>query len=455
MLTFRLLVVLCVLGLLELAAAHVPPQCAMICAAQASQEPPYVNKTQLELCADKGYSQLVGGCVKQECTVIEGLSCGLPRVDHRRDVRVITLTMFALATVFFAIRMAVKYLRYTPWGADDTWLTLAIALLIPFVTVIQCMIPQGLGLEIWVLHDYQITTFLRYLLAAQTHYILTIAIIKASILAFFLRIFPDEMFKKVVWCTLIYDLLVGVIFFTLSLIQRQPTWLIWEGWKDKDQRGVVLELNNLGLGHGGMNIVLDLWMLVLPFTQLYKLQHPWHKKLGIFAMFSVGIFLTIVSAIRVKSLVSFATSENVTDDARETVIWSCIELCVGIVVACMPHARQLFREATRKFRRTRQPPSSAERTSRTYWSPRRVHRDDSVESGTAVDHSAAGPVPPNKSWYSSTTQSAYTTTTCTSSRQHSSFASDAPTRVASVAQTLDEAPGMQLKTLGDKPGSQG
>lgn len=139
-----------------------------------------------------------------------------------------------------------------------------------------------------------------------------ISIIKASILAFFLRIFPDETFKKVVWCTIIYDLLVGFIFMTLSLVQRQPTWLIWEGWKDKDQRGIVLKLNDLGLGHGGMNVALDLWMLVLPFTQLYKLNHPLHKKLGIFAMFSVGIFLTVVAAIRVKSLVEFATSQNIT-----------------------------------------------------------------------------------------------------------------------------------------------
>lgn len=48
--------------------------------------------------------------------------CGLPAEDRRRSVRVVTLTMFALASVFFLIRMVVKYLRFTPWGADDTWL---------------------------------------------------------------------------------------------------------------------------------------------------------------------------------------------------------------------------------------------------------------------------------------------------------------------------------------------
>lgn len=150
------------------------------------------------------------------------------------------------------------------------------------------------------------------LLAVQEHYILIIAIIKASILAFFLRIFPDERFKKVVWCTLVLDLLVGFMCFLLGIVQRVPTWLIWEGWKDKEPHGVVVDLNNLGLAHGGMNVVLDVWMLFLPFTQLYKLNHPLHKKIGIFAMFSVGIFLTIVAAIRVHNLSTYATSQNIT-----------------------------------------------------------------------------------------------------------------------------------------------
>lgn len=127
------------------------------------------------------------------------------------------------------------------------------------------------------------------LLAVQTHYIFILAIIKASILYFFLRIFPDKWFRRAVWVTLAYDLFVGFIFIVLSLVQRQPTWLIWEGWRDKDPRGVVLDLNKLGLAHGGMNIALDVWMLVLPLTQLYKLNLKLRKKLGIMAMFCVGI----------------------------------------------------------------------------------------------------------------------------------------------------------------------
>ncbi|KAJ0320865.1 hypothetical protein COL5a_009467 [Colletotrichum fioriniae] len=129
-----------------------------------------------------------------------------------------------------------------------------------------------------------------YLLMVQTLYIFVLSIVKASILLFFLRIFPDKKFRIAVWWTLAYDLFVGFIFIVFSFVQRQPTWLIWEGWRDKEPRGVILDLNKMGLSHGGMNIALDVWMLILPLTQLYKLNLKTKKKLGIIAMFSVGIF---------------------------------------------------------------------------------------------------------------------------------------------------------------------
>ncbi|GKT50342.1 uncharacterized protein ColSpa_10523 [Colletotrichum spaethianum] len=68
-----------------------------------------------------------------------------------------------------------------------------------------------------------------------------------------------------------------------------PTWLIWEGWRDKEPRGVVLDLNKMGIVHSSMNIALEVWMLLLPLTQLYKLNLKMKKKLGVIAMFSMGI----------------------------------------------------------------------------------------------------------------------------------------------------------------------
>ncbi|KAK1982405.1 hypothetical protein LZ30DRAFT_688447 [Colletotrichum cereale] len=99
------------------------------------------------------------------------------------------------------------------------------------------LIPHGPGPDIWILHNYQITTFL-----------------KVSV-----------------------------------KLQRRPIWLIWDGWRDKEPRGIVVDLNKMGIVHGSITIALDVWMLLLPLTQLYKLNLGMKKKLGVIDMFGVGI----------------------------------------------------------------------------------------------------------------------------------------------------------------------
>ena len=54
--------------------------------------------------------------------------------------------------------------------------------------------------------------------------------------------------------------------------------------------------------------------------------------------------LTIVAAIRVHELVIFASSADLTViSAQKAIVWSFIELTVGVMVACMPHIRHLSR----------------------------------------------------------------------------------------------------------------
>ncbi|KAJ3536516.1 hypothetical protein NM208_g6678 [Fusarium decemcellulare] len=250
--------------------------------------------------------------------------------------------MGAVAVVFFAMRMTAKALCLYSWGADDVLIIVSFVFLISFVIIIQLMIPQGLGLDIWVLSDGQITAFLKYFFVLQTDYTLALALIKSSILCFFLRIFPDTKFRIAVWGTLVVNILTGLIFVILNFFQRRPLSLMWEGWKDMPPRGVVLDLDKMALSHSFINIALDAWMLILPLTQLYKLGLKLKKKIGVIAMFSVGLFLTVVSIVRVLSILNFTTAKHATaSDSQWAMIWSCIEVCVGVMVACMPHTRQL------------------------------------------------------------------------------------------------------------------
>lgn len=83
--------------------------------------------------------------------------------------------------------------------------------------------------------------------------------------------------------------LICLIYLILFLIQRMPLWLFWEGWKGKTPRGVIVDGNAMGISHGALNVALDIWMLILPLSPLVKLGVKFKKKVGVIAMFSVGI----------------------------------------------------------------------------------------------------------------------------------------------------------------------
>ncbi|KAI8231591.1 hypothetical protein K4K56_002249 [Colletotrichum sp. SAR 10_98] len=265
------------------------PECAVTCALKALPQSPCTIDNTTCLCTNPVFNGFVGDCVKTACTVQEALN--------------ILLTL----------------------RADN---------------IRQSVLNYGLGQDIFKLHPYQITMFLKLLFVLQLFYILDLAVIKASIICLYLRVFSIRSFRTVLWCTQGFNFLLGFSYVLLSLVQCQPLNHYWNGW-DGRHPGKCADLNLIGLTHVGFNIGLDVWMLILPASQVYKLNLPLKKKLGVMAMFGVGVFLTIVSIIRIKSLLVFATSFNITAETLWGIIWSYVELCVGISVACMPAARQL------------------------------------------------------------------------------------------------------------------
>uniref|UniRef100_A0A8H7NCA9 Rhodopsin domain-containing protein n=1 Tax=Bionectria ochroleuca TaxID=29856 RepID=A0A8H7NCA9_BIOOC len=74
---------------------------------------------------------------------------------------------------------------------------------------------------------------------------------------------------------------------------------------------------------------------------LWNLKMARKEKFGIFVMFSLGIFITITSCIRLQYISRSGLSVNPTWDYTETIVWTGIELSVSIIVVCLPAMRKL------------------------------------------------------------------------------------------------------------------
>lgn len=76
------------------------------------------------------------------------------------------------------------------------------------------------------------------------------------------------------------------------------------------------------------------------------------KKVMVMSMFGVGIFVIVVSCIRLYSLIHFANTQNITWNYVDAGLWSLIEIDVSIVCGCMPAHRFLIGKLWPKMKTT-------------------------------------------------------------------------------------------------------
>ncbi|KAK2060209.1 CFEM domain-containing protein [Colletotrichum caudatum] len=249
-----------------------------------------------------------------------------------------------LPTLSIIIRAITKYARLGPVGPDDYTIVAAYVILVGYTSSHAYLEHHGAGKDLWTLTHGEIFVFFKIFYALQVLYHLCIDLIKASILFSYLRIFhlPDEKIRIVLWSTMVVNLLSGLSFLFVSLFRCQPVSLAWTFWTG-DAAGKCINLVNISISHASINIALDLWMLTLPVTQIWSMNLARRKKFTVIAMFSLGLFLTVVSAVRISAILDFRKDPlNPTVAMLPIVVWSAIELNVGIFTACIPNIRQFF-----------------------------------------------------------------------------------------------------------------
>ena len=90
-----------------------------------------------------------------------------------------------------------------------------------------------------------------------------------------------------------------------------------------------------------LNCVTDLITISLPMPLLWGLKLPQRKRLQLMAVFLAGGFVCIVSIYRIPTQAKISFTDASWSDV-DAAVWSVVEVCIGIVAACLPTYRLLF-----------------------------------------------------------------------------------------------------------------
>ncbi|WQF87081.1 Putative extracellular membrane protein, CFEM [Colletotrichum destructivum] len=334
------------------AAVAALPACAQSCLFTAVLSSPCAPTNQTCICTNAPLQAEVEACVMQNCTLRNALTtknvtlttCGATPRDRTTMYNTISITMGTLSGVFVIIRLVHKVLATLgDLGMDDWFILITLGAGIPG-TVINThgFAANGLGKDIWTVAFDKITSFGYWFFVMEPMYFGQVTLLKMSLLFFYLRIFShNRTMKRLIWGTIAFNAVFGTTFIFVAVFQCTPISFYWTKW-DLGHQGTCLDINAIAWANAGISIVLDFWMLGLPLSQIKSLNLHWKKKIGVAMMFFVGTFVTVVSILRLQSLVQFAKSQNPTWDQFDVALWSTVEINVGIICACMPSIRVIL-----------------------------------------------------------------------------------------------------------------
>ncbi len=115
-------------------------------------------------------------------------------------------------------------------------------------------------------------------------YVVTLGLVKVSLIAFYLQVFQDHRFRIVCWIVLGCIILsLGIIQF-LTIFSCTPVQSFW----DRDIKGSCLDVGAVGFANSANSILQDLIILIMPMPSLYKLQMKRWRKIAVGFMFAVG-----------------------------------------------------------------------------------------------------------------------------------------------------------------------
>ena len=198
------------------------------------------------------------------------------------------------------------------------------------------------GNGIWTHRD---VVFLEINFAQQLSTTLTFGLTKLSVLLFYKRVFRGNTFNFAVWTMISIVGVWSVAFFFANLLQCYPIWLNWEA--SGAQATSCIQTNMMYLAQAWTDVLTDMMILSLPIPCIWALQMPPRHKVGVTAIFLLGI-LTVLSGIA-KLIVFYHIDAqaaggdfDITWFETPALLWPMIESALGIVGACLPLLRPLF-----------------------------------------------------------------------------------------------------------------
>ncbi|KAH6639248.1 hypothetical protein C7974DRAFT_127860 [Boeremia exigua] len=247
-----------------------------------------------------------------------------------------------ISSIFIVLRLYTRYFIIRSLGWDDLVMTVNLVTFIAFIATTSVGISYGVGKKtddiVRLGLDNSKAIFWEAI--GQGICIMGIAVSKAAVALFLLRIVLRRWHIALLWSVIVSTAIFSTITTTLLFVQCKPVAYLW----DPTIPGGHCPINftDVGLSMGAWSASMDFVLAILPWPVVMGLNMKRKEKITIACGLSLGVFAGACSVVRTVELRSLANKENYVHDTSPMLLWSSSEICLTIICACIPVLRPLY-----------------------------------------------------------------------------------------------------------------
>ncbi|KAH7304719.1 integral membrane protein [Stachybotrys elegans] len=240
----------------------------------------------------------------------------------------VAAAMSAIAFSLVVCRMHIRINLIRAFGHDD-WL-IVVALIGALGYAISSIIQTTWGLGLRHLDDMPPQNLIPFGMVqyiGAPFYLVGLWGFKMSLLLSYMRFVPRPYYIASVTVAVMITM-AHIAFMGCFLFICLPVAMQW----DPSVVGSCADPVTFYLTFSALTLMFDIIVMALPFPVLLMSQIQKRKKIILLVLFGLGIFTTVIQVIRIQTIRNLA---NYLDSAR-SITWSVVEVCVGIIIACVP-----------------------------------------------------------------------------------------------------------------------
>lgn len=249
-------------------------------------------------------------------------------------VNVITLVMAIFAVL---LRLTSRWLSAAHFWWDDGLIVVGLILTFGSSAFNFVAANNGAGKHQAIVPEWQQVMLAQIIFGIEILYGPLVTAIKCSILMLYLRLFGVRpLFRKTIYAMLLFVVAWCIAVFFAAIFQASPPRLLWTtNLRDLPKGAHHIDFQAYLIGTAVPNVVMDFVILLLPMGIVWQLQISKRRKTALSAVFAIGAFVCAVSIVRAYSVATVSFTDR-TYAYASTLIWSAVEVNVGITCGCLP-----------------------------------------------------------------------------------------------------------------------